>query len=305
MAAKSDKYYWLKLKDDFFSSKRIKKLRRLAGGDTYVIIYLKMQLIAMKRDGIIQYTGLEKTFAEELALDIDEDVENVQVTLSYLVNTGLAETSDDINYFFPYAVENVGSETAAAQRMREARNKVSLPPHEQRSNNVEQCSNNVQNCYTEIEKEKELEKESEIEQESDTEKDSLTLSDESVCRPDDVRQVFDAWQTLGIQKLRQVPSSSTKTGQMLRARIKEYGIGSVLEAVEIVRGSDFLMGKATDFQITFDWFVRPNNFLKIVNGNYDNREKKEQSSRHGREMQQTYNTIERWAEQHADDGETV
>ena len=87
MAAKCDKYYWLRLKDDFFSSKRIKKLRKLAGGDTYVIIYLKMQLIAMKHDGIIQYTGLEKTFAEELALDIDEDVENVQVTLTYLVNT--------------------------------------------------------------------------------------------------------------------------------------------------------------------------------------------------------------------------
>lgn len=303
MAARSsEKYYWLKLKDDFFSSKRIKKLRRLAGGDTYVIIYLKMQLIAMKRDGIIQYTGLEKTFAEELALDIDEDVDNVQVTLSYLVNTGLAETSDNINFFFPYAVENVGSETAAAQRMREARNKASLPPAAKNANNSEQCSNNVQKCYTEkeIEKESELDKEQEPEKETDE-----TLSDESVCRPEDVRQVFAAWQSLGIQKLRQVPSASTKTGQMLRARIKDYGIGSVLEAVEIVRGSDFLMGKATDFQITFDWFVRPNNFLKIVNGNYDNREKKDQGTRHGREMQETYNTIERWAEQHANDSETV
>ena len=265
MAARSsEKYYWLKLKDDFFSSKRIKKLRRLAGGDTYVIIYLKMQLIAMKRDGIIQYTGLEKTFAEELALDIDEDVDNVQVTLSYLVNTGLAETSDNINFFFPYAVENVGSETAAAQRMREARNKASLPPAAKNANNSEQCSNNVQKCSTEkeIENESELDKEQEPEKETDE-----TLSDESVCRPEDVRQVFAAWQSLGIQKLRQVPSASTKTGQMLRARIKDYGIGSVLEAVEIVRGSDFLMGKATDFQITFDWFVRPNNFLnKICKG---------------------------------------
>lgn len=297
MAAKSDKYYWLKLKDDFFSSKRIKKLRRLAGGDTYVIIYLKMQLIAMKRNGIIQYTGLEKTFAEELALDIDEDVDNVQVTLSYLISTGLAETSDNVYFFFPYAVENVGSESSSAERVRafRAREKEKgIPLH---------CNTDVTECNTEIEKE--IEKESEIEKEPDIEKDSSTLSDESVCRPEDVRQVFSAWQSLGIQKLRQIPSSSTKTGQMLRARIKQYGIGSVLEAVEIVRGSDFLMGKATDFQITFDWFVRPNNFLKIINGNYDNREKKEQSSRHGLEMQQTYNTIERWVEQHADDGKTI
>ena len=35
------KYYWLKLKEDFFRDKKIKKLRKIAGGDTYTIIYLK------------------------------------------------------------------------------------------------------------------------------------------------------------------------------------------------------------------------------------------------------------------------
>ena len=104
--------------------------------------------------------------------------------------------------------------------------------------------------------------------------------------------MVDAWQSLGIQKLRKVPGSATNAGKMLRARIKEYGIGSVLEAVEIVRASDFLMGRATDFQITFD-------------GNYDNREKKEQGTKRGREMKETYNTIERWADQRGNDPEAV
>ena len=44
--AEAKRYYWLKFRDDFFDSKRIKKLRKMAGGDTYVIIYLKMQLKA-------------------------------------------------------------------------------------------------------------------------------------------------------------------------------------------------------------------------------------------------------------------
>ena len=136
----------------------------------------------------------------------------------------------------------------------------------------------------------------------DKEREDVTLSDESVCRPQDVRQVFDAWQSLGIQKLRKIPDASTAAGKMLRARIKDYGIGSVLEAVEIVRASDFLMGRVKDFQITFDWFVRPNNFLNIVNGKYDNRDR-EQDTRRGREMKETYGTIERWADQYANDGE--
>ena len=47
--AGNKRYYWLKLMDDFFDSKRIKKLRKMAGGDTYTIIYLKMQLLSLKR----------------------------------------------------------------------------------------------------------------------------------------------------------------------------------------------------------------------------------------------------------------
>ena len=41
----SKRYYWLKLKDDFFSSIKIKKLRKTEDGNLLTIIYLKMQLM--------------------------------------------------------------------------------------------------------------------------------------------------------------------------------------------------------------------------------------------------------------------
>ena len=78
------KYFWLKLKDDFFRQKEIKKLRKIAGGDTYTIIYLKMQLLSLKLGGKLIYEGVEDTFADELALELDEDEDNVQLTLYYL-----------------------------------------------------------------------------------------------------------------------------------------------------------------------------------------------------------------------------
>ena len=124
------RYFWLKLHDDFFNSKRIKKMRRMAGGDTYTIIYLKLQLMAMKKDGLLTYSGLEPTFAEELALDLDEQVDDVRMTLAYLVSCGLAESNGDASLFFPYAVENVGSEGASAARVRafrERQNTEKLP----------------------------------------------------------------------------------------------------------------------------------------------------------------------------------
>lgn len=145
------RYYWLRLHDDFFSSARIKKLRRMAGGDTYLIIYLKMQLKAMKNDGIIRWTGLEENIADELALDLDEKVEDVQMCLAYLLSCGLAETDDSISYFFPFAVANVGSEGSSAQRVREFRERKSL-----------QCNADVTPMKQICNGEKEIEKEIEI-----------------------------------------------------------------------------------------------------------------------------------------------
>lgn len=150
------RYYWLKLYDDFFKSKRIKKLRKLAGGDTFTIIYLKMQLLAMKHGGVLEYTGLEDSFAKELALDLDEDEDNVDITVRYLLSCGLLETADNREFFVPYAVANTGSEGSSTKRVREYRERQAL-----------QCNADVtpvkQIGNGEIEKEIEREIEEEIE----------------------------------------------------------------------------------------------------------------------------------------------
>ena len=147
--AGSKKFYWLKLKNDFFNQKEIKKLRRIAGGDTYTIIYLKMQLLSLKDDGKIYFDGIEDSFAEELALDIDEDPKNVEITLLFLEKCGFIEKGQDDEYFLPQARESLGAETASAARVRKHRNNVKTL----------QCNATVTNCNTEIELEKEIDRE--------------------------------------------------------------------------------------------------------------------------------------------------
>lgn len=75
------KYYWLKMTDQFFEDKAIKKLRKIAGGDTYTIIYLKMLLTAIKQGNKMYFEGIEDDFMEELALELDEDTDNVKVRI--------------------------------------------------------------------------------------------------------------------------------------------------------------------------------------------------------------------------------
>lgn len=106
------------MKQGFFTDLRIKRLRNIAGGDTYTIIYLKLILLGVDSDGIVKSSGLCDDFAEELALAIDEKPDDVRVTLNYLIKAGLAETDDDSEVFFPYTAENVGSEGESAARVR-------------------------------------------------------------------------------------------------------------------------------------------------------------------------------------------
>ena len=112
------RYYWLKLREDFFESKRIKKLRKM--GETCLVIYLKMQLKSLKTDGVIEWAHVEDDFIDELALDLDEPADFVKRTLDFMIRQGLCEVSDEgQTYTFPYVAYNTGSETAATQRWRD------------------------------------------------------------------------------------------------------------------------------------------------------------------------------------------
>jgi predicted phage replisome organizer len=142
------KIHWLKLKTDFFNQREVKKLRRVAGGDTYTIIYLKLQLLSAKNDGIINFEGTEKSLAEQLELELDEELENIKITLSFLQANGLIESINDSDFLMPKVCDCIGKEGSSAARVRKHRDSKML-----------QCNNTVTICNTEKEKEKEKEKE--------------------------------------------------------------------------------------------------------------------------------------------------
>lgn len=169
--AENKRYYWLKLMDDFFDSKRIKKLRKMAGGDTYTIIYLKMQLLSLKKGGYLEYSGLEDEFYKEIALDIDEDEINVQVTIQYLLSCGLLETSDSIEYKLPFVQDNLGSETASTRRSRKSRENAQKAL--QCNSGTTTCNNLQQKCNVEIDIDKEIDIDTDIEKENTKEKSPL------------------------------------------------------------------------------------------------------------------------------------
>ena len=163
--AKVKRYFWLKLGKDFFNQKEIKLLRKIAGGDTYTIIYLKILLLSLENDGKVYFDGVATSFAEEIALEIDEDAENVGVCMKFLEQKGLLVYESEDEMDLTALPEMIGSESESARRMRKHRqNKVLQEKTSHCDTLPSQCDKNVT-----TEKEKEIEKELEIEKDQEQE----------------------------------------------------------------------------------------------------------------------------------------
>lgn len=147
MVVKNKRYYWIQLAQDFFKSKEMKLLRKIAGGDTHTIIYLKMMLISLEDGGHIYYDGLADNLAEEIALVIDENVEDIKITLIFLESKDLLTRINDRDYFLEQVPEMVGSETASTRRSRKHRELRGL-----------HCNSIATTCNGDIEKDIDTEK---------------------------------------------------------------------------------------------------------------------------------------------------
>ena len=70
-----------------------------------------------------------------------------------------------------------------------------------------------------------------------------------------------------------ITSISNRRRSFLLARIKEYGMISVYRAIILASRSPFLNGGGSQgFTANFDWIFRPNNFPKVLEGQYNDRQ---------------------------------
>lgn len=91
--------------------------------------------------------------------------------------------------------------------------------------------------------------------------------DEEVTAPkNDYSEIMEAWNRLPVTNIKSISGQRLK---MLKARLKDYTTDEVLSAISNIRESPFLLGQNKQgWTITFDWFIKPNNFVKVYEGNY-------------------------------------
>lgn len=197
--ADEKRYFWIKIRQDFFTDPYIKMLRRIAGGDTYTIIYLEMLVKSADTNGTIYFQGAGSDIAEELALMLNENVEDVRALLAYLEAKKLLihpEFTEDI--FLVATPDLTGSETGSAQRVRKFR---------ERQNEQIPLQSNADVTISNDSKSK---------SKSKSNKDILSGSDE----PDPVpyKEIIDYLNEKANTKYR---SSGAKTKTLIRARAND------------------------------------------------------------------------------------
>lgn len=107
-----------------------------------------------------------------------------------------------------------------------------------------------------------------------TERKRNAKADINIGTKEALKRIIDAWNELSVYGIS--PIVETEISSMQYQNIidltKMHGVENILQAIQKIQNSDFLQGKSKlGWKITFNWFILPGNFIKVIAGNYDNR----------------------------------
>lgn len=116
------KFYWLKLKTDFFNTTEIKIMKSLPNGKDYIILLLQLRLLSINNDGLLQYNEYIPYDLNALASLTDTNVDIVRTGIKIFEEMKLLSILDDGTFFMQKINELVGSESKWAKYKRQERN---------------------------------------------------------------------------------------------------------------------------------------------------------------------------------------
>lgn len=263
--ADNRKYYYLKLKENFFDSEDMKLLQGMKDGYLYSDILLKLYLLSLSQDGRLMYRGNMPYTPEMIASVTGHQVKTVIKATDTLTKMGFIEILENGAIYIVDIQNFIGQSSTEADRQRKYYNTIKSEKAKILVETSEKVCKKSKEVSLPENKDKEIE-----DREQSTE--IFTASSDTVSISD-MQRAVEEWNSLAVYGLKPISklTSGTKRAKSLNARIREYGIDEVIAAIEQIKNSDFLKGNnKRGWMITFDWFVLPNNFPKVHDGYYKN-----------------------------------
>jgi predicted phage replisome organizer len=149
--AETKKYYWLKLKRDFFKRHDIRIIEEMPNGKDYILFYLKLLLESIDHEGTLRFSDAIPYNEQMLSVVTNTNIDIVRSAMKIFIDLNMIDIFDDKTIYMTEVDKLIGSETEWAKKKRVQRAK---------EDNVPKLS---PKCPTEIELEKEKKSETDLE----------------------------------------------------------------------------------------------------------------------------------------------
>lgn len=277
--ATGKRFYWLKLKESFLTSDTVDYFMSQPDGANYVVLYQMLCLKTINTNG-----RLERHIGEMI---IPYDVEKIQrdckwfgldtirAALNLYKAFGLVYEDANGTLVMSNLTELVGSETDYAVQKRVQREEQQALPSASVDNVHSNVHIDIRDKILDIDKEKCISKD---------------IHKEKVKNDVPFEEIIDQFNEI-CTDLPKVITISDARKQLIKARYEKYGMELLITVFKKAHASDFLSGRLKEsghFKASFDWLMKPSNFAKVLDGNYDNRTNQKEQNKPGFDLDEFF-----------------
>ncbi len=271
--ADNKKYYYIRLKENFFDSENIIFIENMKNGINFSNILLKLYLKSLKTNGRLMVNDIIPYDTKMIAIITRQKEKIVKEALEVFKEYGLIEVLENGAIYMCDIQNLIGKSTTEADRKR---------AYDRRMTSEKKSLKNVgeisEKCIPEI-----IDKRLEI---KDNKRDKRENAD--------YQQIADMYNEICISFPRLTKLSDSRK-KAIKARLKQYTIEDFKRLFTMAEESNFLKGQNNrDWSANFDWLVKDANMAKVLDGNYADRQPAQQEPEEGgRTQYRSYEEFER------------
>lgn len=272
---------WIKITTNMFDDEKIDFIESMPESDAILVIWVKLLTLAGKINdkGRIYLTEDIAYSDDMLAHKFRRSLSVVKMALSTLEKLGMITISD--GGYLHITNWDKHQNIEGMEKIREQNRLRKQRQREREKNALEDSHAMSRDSHaTDIDIEEEEERDIEGEEE---------IEEEVVTHVTSFLPIIDTWNKLdtNIPKVQAI-NEGTKRHTLTKARVNQYSEDTILKAINNIDKSNFLKGYVTDFVITYDWFIKPNNFIKVLENNYQDHNQNSKTNEY-------HNLLDNWA----------
>lgn len=111
-----ERYYWLKLKRDFFKRHDIRIIEAMPNGKDYVLFYLKLMVESIDHEGKLRFSDTIPYNEQMLSVVTNTNIDIVRSAIKLLTELGIVEVMDDKTLYLKEVKALIGSQTISAEK---------------------------------------------------------------------------------------------------------------------------------------------------------------------------------------------